>query len=287
MFDMNQGFNNGMYGAAPMVNNMYYTGQQMQPQKIMNVLSAEEIKDLQQNSNDFNLGLTQREQAQAVCNHRSLDGTRDSLTYDPATGTARCTICGYEFQPLEPTTSIEDIKASCDGLNNILQTIKIMWPDMAAPAQREFFTIIALITKIPDLFKFAAKNFNKHEFDAWNQQNSPAGMAMLQNLGTILGANQQFMGGAPMMSQPMYQQPQPFMGAPMQQPMGSVVQPQPMSAPMGNPFGYQGASQVAPQQGFAYTPQQAAPAPVQPTVTAPAAPVKPEEAATVTQQVTV
>ena len=194
--------------------------------------------------------------------------------------------------PIEPTTSYDDIKRACDDINNILQTTKLLWPDMAAGASREFYQIIALINKVPELFGFAAKNFNRHEFDMWSQQNTPGGMAMLQNLGNILGANQaMYFGG-----QPQFQQ-QPMMGAP----MGQVAQPAPgfmnppvqpqapqMGAPMANPFGYAGASQV-PNPGYAYVPQPTS-APVQPTVTAPAAPVadaKEADTTTVTQQVTV
>lgn len=322
MFDQNQGFiggNNGygmgMMGGMPMGGNMYYnpTGNQM-PQKIKNVLSDEEIKELQQSTNVFNLGLTEKESKQSICNHRSLDGTRDSLTYDSDTGLARCTICGYEFTPIEPNTSYDDIKRACQNINNILQTTKLLWPDMAAGAAREFYQIIALINKVPDLFGFAAKNFNRNEFNLWDKQNTPGGMAMLQNLYNILGANQATyfggqpnmmgnnyggyqgtymnqppMGNAPMMGQPMT----PPQGNFMNQPVANPAVPNPamnMGQPsMGNPFGYPGASQ-APNPGYAYTPAQST-TPVPPTVTAPAAPTPSapdaKETTTVTQQVTV
>ena len=305
MFDQNQQNQFGYYGPAPMMQpNAYYNPGNIQQQKIPNVLSAEEIKQLQQQSNNFNLGLTSKEAMQAACNHRSLDGTKDSLTYDYDTGKARCTICGYEFVPIEPTTTYDDIMRTCDDIVNIIQTVKLLWPDMSDASQREFYNIIPLIYKVPRLFEFAAKNFNRNEFDLWSQQNSPAGMAMLQNLGNILGANQQFMGNPTVqyngygVQPPMMGQPQPMMNPMGGAPMGQVVQPQaPMMGqpvPGMNPFGFDGASQVqqpmtAPNQGYAYVPQAAA-TPVQPTVTAPAAPVQPEAAApeeTVTKQVTI
>lgn len=302
MFDQN-GMNNGFGGFGAQQQNMYFNPTPMmnqQPTKIPNTLTADEIKELQANTNVFNLGLTERESNQARCNHRSLDGLHDSLIYDSATGKARCTICGYEFTPIDPDTSYEDIKAACDGINNILQTTKLLWPDMAVNAAREFYQIIALNAKVPELFGFAAKNFNRHEFDVWNQQNTPGGMQMLQNLGNILGANQaMYFGGMQngYMGQP--QQPNMNMAQPMGAPMGSVAQPvnpgfmnqpvAPMGQPMANPFGYNGASQQVPNQGYAYTPQPNT-TPVQPTVSAPAAPItttKDKETTTVTQKVTV
>ena len=307
MFDQNNAgagqynFGGAMSGPMTMPNNYYHPVQQ--PQKISNLLTEEEIRELQKNDNKFTLGLTNLEAMKSACTHRQVNGLQDSLSYDSNTGIARCAICGYEFMPLDYRTNYEEIKAMCDNLQNVLQTIKLLWPDIPANA-REFFQIIALIDKIPQLFEFAAKNFNKNEFDLWNQSySSMAGMNLLNNLGNILGAQQMAFGGP---------QPQPQMGyapgfAP--QPNPTMYNPQAAGAPVGavapgagmmNPFGYDGASvapaPVAPQQGYAYVPTQTA-APVQPSVPTPnAAPVQPTAPAvdankaaetTVTQTVTV
>ena len=266
----------------------YYYNQQVVPQqKIPNVLTDEEIKELQQTQDVFRLNLTTREAMQAACNHRLADGTSDSLVFDPTTGTARCTICGYEFTPIDESTSIEEIKDAAITLTNILQTIKLMYVDMPADAARTYFQIIPLIEKVPKLFEFAAKNFNKHEFSQWQYNNGSVGaMAMLSNI------NAMFNGGG--FAPQQYGQPvqQPMMGAPMGQPM---MQPQApvMQQPVGvvpgvNPFGYPGASHVPQQpvnQGYAYQPGQ--PTPVVATVQAPEAPKAENETATVQQSVTV
>lgn len=243
--------------------------------KVMNVLSEEEIKELQQTASQFSLGLTQKEQLQAACNHRSPDGLQDTLSFDPATGIARCTICGYEFRPVDNDTSLDSIRDAADSIVDILQTIKIMYTELPAEAAREYFQIIPLIKKVPQLFEFAAKNFAKHEYNGWNYQNrNMGGAAMFQNLNNMFGAS--------MMQQPQYGAPQ---GYPAQQPGMPVA---------GNPFGYQGASMMQPQfgapqqpympntQGFQFVPNQGqAPA-------APAAPVVDAAATdTVTQKVTV
>lgn len=259
-----------------------YNGYNAAPQaKVMNVLTAEEIKELQQERSQFSLGLTAREAKQAACNHRSADGMSDSLVFDQDTGKARCQICGYEFRPIEPDTSYEDIMDAADRCVDILQTIKLLYTDLPADAAREYFQIIPMIAKIPQLFEFAAKSFSKHEFNnAWAYQNSNmSGMAMLQGLSSIFGASQQ-----PNYGMPQYGMPQqaPFMA-------------QPQTAPMGNPFGYAGASEAAPTgyqpqvQGYQYVPGAVPPAAPQPTAQAPAAPAAPAAAPTetVTQKVNV
>jgi hypothetical protein len=83
-----------------------YMGGAQPVQQVMNNLTAEEIQELQKQKEQFNLGLTHKESLQAACNHRTPDGTQDSLVYDNETGVARCTICGYEFKPIDPDTFI-------------------------------------------------------------------------------------------------------------------------------------------------------------------------------------
>lgn len=241
--------------------------------KINNVLTADEIKELQQQRSQFSLGLTKKESLQAACNHRTPDGMQDTLVFDNVTGMATCTICGYQFRPIEAEATYETIKDASDRLIDILQTIKIMYTDLPADAAREYFQIIPLIGKVPQLFEFAAKNFAKHEYNGWSYNNhNMGGIAMLQNLSTMFG------GGM----QPQFQQQPQFNGYAMGagQPVGypNGMAPQ---MPGQNPFGYPGASQpqapmmgapvqpgYAPQtQGYSYQPNMAAPA-----VDAPAAP---------------
>lgn len=266
-----------------------YQGYQQQP-KIMNNLTTEQIQQLQQQRTTFSLGLTERERLQAGCNHRSPDGTSDSLKYDPATGIAQCTICGYEFRPIDPDESPEDIQAAVDKIVDIIQTIKIMYPDIPGSAAMEYYQILPLIMKVPELFKFAAKNFDKYEQNNWNYNNRSMGaIAMLNNMQSMFG-----MGGMNpgFVQQPMYQA-QPNMAPNMAQgfPQGAYGAPQPMGP--SNGFGYNapmGGQQYQPQtQGYQYQPNQTAQAPVQPQVTAPAAPATEgaKEETTVTQAVNV
>jgi hypothetical protein len=269
MFDQTQ-----PYGMPQMGGYQYNGYQQQQAPKIMNVLSDEEIKTLQSSNSQFSLGLTQREVLQSACNHRKADGSETSLVYDPETGVARCTICGYEFRPIEADTNYDTIKDSADRLVDILQTIKLMYVDLPSASAREYFQIIPLIEKVPQLFQFAAKNFNKHEYNAWSYNNhNMGGVALFNNLNQTFGA-------------PIQPQVNPYAGG-MQQPVGY-----PQAAPMaGNPFYAQPAPQVYQPQsvGYQYQPPQTT-TPVAPTVSAPteAAPAVDTTATeTVTQTVTV
>lgn len=279
---------------APMGTMMYNPqGVQNQP-KVMNVLTAEEINQLKAQTSEFSLALTQKEALQGACNHRLPDGSGDSLVYDDITGKVRCTICGYEFRPVQDDSSPEEITDAVERIVDILQTIKLLYTDLPATPAREYFQIIPLLYKVPELFKFAAKNFAKHEFNGWQYNNqNMGGMAMLQNLGMMLGASQ---GMPQMQAQPnMMGGMNPaygMMGAGMPQMAAQPVAPGSV-APGMNPFGFAGASQPQTQQpnpGYAYTPGQVA-QPVQPTVAAPTAPAAPAADAqpteTVAAQVTV
>jgi len=281
MFDQNQ---------QPMMQPMggyAYGGFQGQPQatqKFNNVLTAEQIKRLQQNTEQFQIGLTEEEMLRAVCNHRSADGMSDALVFDKMTGVARCTICGYEFRPADSSESIENIKDAVDRVVDYIQTVKIMYYDFPASAAQEYFPIIPLLNKLPKLFEFAAKNMSKHEAYGWAYNNYNMGaVQMLNNLNSMFGG-MGFQGG--------YQAPQ----QPMMNPQTHQMQPQ-YGQPMMNPFNMQqpmqnpAAPSVAPVFNTSaysapvypgYVPQ-ANNAPVAPT----ADPVVANDGATVTKDVQV
>lgn len=275
MFDQTNGTNNFNYGMPNMAGYNYMGAQQPIP-KFNNPLTAEEIKKLQKNSNQFSLTMTEDEYLRSVCNHRNAEGTADTLVYDSYTGEATCTICGYKFKPVDASTTMDSIKGDVANIIDILQTIKLMYIDLPAEAAKEYFQIIPMLEKIPQLFDFAAKNMTKHEAFNWQYNNRNMGaMNMFQNLQNMFASgftSQQY-------AQQPYQQPQ----NPYAQPGVPVGYP----APVSNGFGYPGAQ---PNPAFAgyqqpvqptYQPQttgyqyQATPGqtPVTPTVTAPNAPV--------------
>ena len=283
-----------MYGNPQMqpMGGYYYQG--MQPQQIkqqMNVLSDEEIKELMSNQDSFTLALTNRELLQSYCNHRKPGGMGDSLV-DDGDGYVKCTICGARFRVLPDNMTQEEIMESIEQVENIVQTIKIMYVDMPTEAAKEIYPIVPMMQKLGKLFSMAAKNAAKYESNFYQYNNGQGGVfSMLNNLTNFLGQ------GGPMMN-PGYGYQQPMMGQPMMnQPAPNMMAGYPQQAyAQQNAFGYPGAQ--APQQGyqpgtpngFAYTPgMQAAPPQAAAPVT-PVAPAAPDGAApdkTVTQNVSI
>jgi len=251
---------NGMMGtAAPQPNNY----------RIPSTLTAEEIKLLRNQGSQFSLGLTNEEMLRAVCNHRSEDGMSDSLVYDPVNGTAKCTICGYEFRPIEPNVDYETIREDVKRVEDILQTTKLMYVDLPQDAAKDFYPVIGLLEKVPQLVEYAAKNMAKHDnYSFYNNQNMGAA-AMFQNLSNMFSSMS--MGYGQPQQQAYYGQPAGF-------PQQAYPQPQM------NPFGFNGSAPAyAPgtPNNFAYTPGQ------QPVAPAPAPAAAPATDATVTQTVNV
>ncbi len=273
--------NNGTYGnmGFPQGTGYQYMGAPVAPQKINNVLTNEEIQKLIQKENQFSLQLTETEVLRAKCNHRTADGLHDTIVEDPITGVSRCSICGYEFRPLQVQTSTDTIQEAVDNILDVLQTIKLIYVSMPAEAAAEFFQIIPLIEKIPKLFEYAVKDYTKHErIDpyAYNNRN----MSTLNLFQMLCGGMQQ--PYAQPMQQPTVDPAAAQAAAPQfaQPQFGGYAQPygMPYGAPYGMPSngfgGYYSQPGYAPQtNGFQYNPAPAA---------APAAPAAEAAAPTTT-----
>lgn len=266
MFDSNR--NNGYVG-------FYYNPQNgtQYASKQSSSLSAEEYNRLVKQENPFSLALTETEMLRGICNHRTLDGTKDTLFQD-TDGTVRCEVCGYRFNPVDPNLSKEDVQDAVNLITDILQTIKLLFIDMPLPAQREFFQIIPLLDKVPQLFELAVKNFNKHEnYNLWGYRgqnmgtlnlfnmlsgvlNGTAPMGGMMGQGMPMGNGQQMpLGGmgAPMPNPAYGAFETPMMGAPNMQemPMGAVSPMQGMQMGQGMHNGYQyGAIQQGQQMPY-------------------------------------
>ena len=259
------------YMGAPMMAGM----PQQNPNnfRVNNNLSAEEIALLRNSGSTFSLQLTQEEMLRAVCNHRSEDGLTDTLVFDPVTGTAKCTICGYEFRPIEANVDYETIKEDIKRVEDILQTTKLMYVDLPPQAAKDYYPIIGLLEKLPQLVEYATKSMAKHDNYnyMYNQQNMGAA-AILNNLSNMFS-------NISMNYQAQPQQPQfnGYYGQPAGFPQAAYPQPNM------NPFGYNPAPAYAPgtPANFAYAPNAAQPA------AAPAAQTPTPETTTVKQTVNV
>lgn len=271
----------------------YYQQQPVNLPRQNNILTDDEIKELQNKQDTFMWDLTNREYLEAICTHRKPGGMEDSLV-DDGDGYVRCTICGQRFRILPDSTSMEEIVDSIEKVCDIVQTIKLMYVDLPASAGKDIYPIIPSMKKLSQLFQMAAKDAAKYETNNWGYNNNNMGVfSMLQNLTNFMGAPMPGMPGmAPQMA-PGYGMP-PQGAAPVP-PMGAAPN---MAAgyPNGayNPFGFPGANQQ-PQgytpgtpQGFAYTPGMNPPVQGVAQPQAPEAPAAaPAAETTVTQAVSV
>lgn len=235
----------GGYG-YPMYNGTgaQFTG--VAPQNVpqmKNHLTQEEIQKLMQKENSFSLVVTETEKLRATCNHRlyapDANGKTDAITEDPVTGVCRCAICGYEFSPIDYSTNADTLKTAVNDVLDILQTIKLIYVDMPDDVAREYYVIIPLIERIPQLFERAVKNYSKYDNQnpyGFNNRN----MNIVQLFNMMSG----YLSGQPMPQQPM-QQP---MGNPYQQPM--------MPGMMGSNGFVQQPGYMPNTMGYAYNPQQ-------------------------------
>ena len=138
--------------------------------------------------------------------------------------------------------------------------------DIPEETAKNYFPIIPLIDKIPQLYVIAMNNFKKYDGSNMVQQNnSPYGFGMLNMLTSpMMPMNGMYpqqpqMGFAPQQQMPGYQPQQPMMpGFAPQQPQMNFAQPQMAGY---NPFGYNPAPMAPQQTAPAQAPaQQPAPA---------------------------
>lgn len=280
----NQQFNQPLYGGNAFYNQGVVYGQQPQVKRA-NPLTREEILSLKTKT-PFSLAVTQDDINRGVCFHVDENGVPATIT-DPD-GTTTCTVCGKKWNSNELTQ--DQVAEATQQILSVLQTIKLMYVNFPDQAAREFYQILPLIEKIPQLYKIAADNFRAFEGNYTNGYYNGA-----MNPFSIFG---QIAGGNAYANAFQYQQTQP-MGAPMyQQPMGVPTMPmgQPAYAqqPIMNPptyapnpfdaasYAQQGAYAPATAPNYAYAPGQVQPGqPVAPAA-APAQPAAPAAPADVT-----
>ena len=251
--------NNG-YNGAPGYGTPYYPGmmpgagfnytpqQPAQQPKQYSFLTPEEIKNLMDKGPGFNLKLTGDEKTRGICNHRSADGTHDTLQ-ETEDGSVYCSVCGYKFKTVDmQSMTVDEVQESVDGIIDILQTIKMIYIDLNPQDARDYFQIIPMLEKIPKLYELAIANYSRHEqFGQWHYDGKNMSAAKL--LDAVASA---INGGynLNMMQQPYYQDPN-MMQQPYSQPNGAPVGQQFMGQP--NPaFQQAPIQQPYPSNGFGY-----------------------------------
>lgn len=129
-----------------------------------NLLNDDEYDKLDTlQSNSFDLRISEIAHLKSICTHRSKDGLTDMLIPDPEDPDNKviCKLCRKGFKPIQPPTNSEEIDNKVQDVIDILQTIKILFPDFPAK-DRDFFDIIAILEKVPKLYYIAEKSMKKY-----------------------------------------------------------------------------------------------------------------------------
>lgn len=267
---MNNGFTQG-YGAGfmggPIIGGSMPSPEAMNGIKVNPWLTPEDINALRKDTEQFTLSLTNEELKRAVCNHRDtnqLPSLKPELD-----GSCTCTICGYNFNVTEEYSQ-EQVVEACRVMENLLQTIKLMYISLDPTVGKDFFQILAFIKKIPKLYEIASNDYKRYEGVYTFSQGIPSNtFAIFGSLttpgGSFYNPNAQMGYGAP--AQPGYGVPPMPGAAPWAQPpqmngYGAPAQPgygYGQVPPQNNPF-YQapGYTNGYPNNGtMGYTGQQA------------------------------
>ncbi len=195
-------------------------------------ITPEMSKMLHQNSDVLSVKISAIDNIKAQCTHKNPSTGVISLITLNNGDRVRCSVCGEEWDILSPDTSPEDIKVICDKMVAVLQTEKAYHVNAPVEFTKEFYQIINLLKRVPEVWRTATSDFLTHE----NYHSNPT-----HNIN--INGNSAFNAVGNLLNTPfnMYQTPyqgQPIYGQYGQQP---YMQPQ--------------APQYAPQQQYAQPPQ--------------------------------
>ena len=165
-----------------------------------NVLSNEEIDSLQQNGNvNFTISVPPAEHKAALCTHIDKNGL-DVVQQIVGTDEVFCPIC-HQHWHTTPYTK-QAVTELIEKLINVLQNIKwLAGVRLPRQFQREFWVMIALLRKVPELYEYALNFIN----NLYNQQfyngamdaNSNANYNLLYNGVAAYGMPQYYNGMPP------------------------------------------------------------------------------------------
>ena len=262
----------------PYANNLGYTYGVPRPQaRNTQPLTPDQIAKLRQDSNAFDMKVEVEDLWRAACTHKEKNG--QSTLVDKGDGTYVCTICHEEFKMCDSTK--DEIKEAVNTLINMLQTSKTVYLDAPEELIKQYYQIIPLLKKFPDLWDRAIKNFSMYEGSAVTSVNPMypgySGYAALQTLLTNPYAGYGYQAAPQQPAGYGYQQPAAgFYGQPMAPAYGA-----PVADPSGNPMAYGVPGNIpaptAPAPGVMPGAAQPAPAAAPAAATAPQAEVQQQQ----------
>lgn len=214
-------------------------------------VTAEMSKMVLQNSDELSVKISPTEKIKNMCTHKFPGTGQSALLMDQSSDKVFCRVCGESFHLITDVTS--EIFSATEKMIDVLQSAKVLYLDIPEEFAKEYFQILTLLGRTPQLFEKACKNFA--QYDQWSS--SPmgvnGGVNSFQQVGAIIGGFN--LGGIPMGGYPgygMYQQPPVNMyGAP-QGPAGYPPQYPPQNGPV---VQNQQAAGYPPQGGYPYPPQ--------------------------------
>lgn len=231
-------------------------------------LTPEQIAQLRQDSNAFDMKINTEDLWRSACTHKEKNG--NSTLIQNNDGSYTCTICHETFRMCE--NSHEEVQNAVNLLIDMLQTSKTIYLDAPEDLVRQYYQMIPLLKKFPDLWDRALKNFEMY-YNAISGGVSPmspgySGFMAMQNL---LTNPNPFIGGYPQMPGMAQQQMNPcFTQAPMGYPMQMNPQnmnPMAFGVPSGIPNPTMQTAQAAPGVGVMPGTPQAAPVQQTPAAT--------------------
>lgn len=258
-----------------------------QKPKNTNPLTKEQAAELRQTGGGLSLVPTREESLRAICTHRDLN-TGESRLVSNDDGSVTCTICGSTFSTLEVTQ--DQVKEATNVVLDILQNTKALYLDIPEDVCAQYFKIIPLVEKIPQLYKVASDNFKQYE--GINPLSNEGSNNLFARYNMMTGPVMPQYNYQPMQYQPMYGQQLVQPQFAQQQPMMNYAPQQPYynqqmmqmtaEAPIQGTNPFYGQPQAAPQtQPTTVTPQftninnaATATAPVAPATAPAAAPTK-------------
>lgn len=285
-----------MFNAYPNNNVTGFVSPNRPQARFTQPVTAEMSKAVLANDDELSVKIGPNEKIKNMCTHKypgtSTVALVDCPTRDPKNpednDLVTCRVCGETFHMLMDT-QIADIQKAADHMCDILQSAKTLYLDIPEEFVKEYFQIITLLKRVPQVFKKSANNWNSYEVSndprqVYQNMNSFGQVNNLIGGYNIGGINPMGYAQQPYQyqyQQPMYQQPpvQP------QQYGYQYGQPAAPTAPQENPLMYGAPVQPAPAPGV--TPPVAppvAPAPAPQPAQAPGAiPVPPAQTGEIVQ----
>ena len=232
-------------------------------------VTPEMSKMVLQNSDELSVKITPVDKIKNMCTHKYPGNGQIALTED-GNGKYTCRVCGESFRMImDPTAEIYEVT---ERMLDILQSAKTLYLDIPEDFAKEYFQIITLLKRSPQVLEKAHKNFIQYDQYAQNPMAVYPGVSSFQQVNGMIGSFN--MGGIQpgyygYPPQPGGYAPQPGYGYPTNG-YGQPYPPQPGTPGYdnGNPLMYGGAVPQAPAPTGPAAPAAPAPAPGTP----PAAP---------------